>query len=291
MPPEPNAIVETALALTGKRAAARREGFTLLELMVVVVIIAFVLAVLSPVVTQSRRNAQGVFCMNNLKQLQIAWALYAEDHADWLPGVRGGSFVGPGAWVSGWLDFSSNPDNTNTVYLTDGRYAQLGPYVKSPDVFHCPADPSTVTVRGQLHYRVRSFSMNCWMNYVGTEQIGQDYYEVFRRSTQIIDPSPSDAWVFIDEHEASINDGLFQIDLKDRGISTKIVDYPANRHNGAAGMSFADGHTELKRWVDNRTVPVRKSGQLVQLNVASPDNPDVAWLQARSSRPRRGSDQ
>ncbi|MCL4181201.1 MAG: type II secretion system GspH family protein [Verrucomicrobia bacterium] len=91
------------------------------------------------------------------------------------------------------------------------------------------------------------------------------------------------AWVFIDEREDSINDGLFQTDLVNRDSAARIVDYPASYHNGAAGLSFADGHAEIRRWVDPRTTPVLKRGQLIPLGVNFPNNPDVAWLQERSS--------
>jgi prepilin-type N-terminal cleavage/methylation domain-containing protein/prepilin-type processing-associated H-X9-DG protein len=266
----------------------RRDGFTLMELLVVVVIIGFTLAMLLPALARSKTKAQGLFCMNNLKQLQIAWGMYAEDHQDWLPGVIGGSMAGPGRWVSGWLDFSSNQANTNTLYLTEARYAQLGPYVaRMVGAFHCPADQSTVRIQGRSHDRVRSMSLNCWMNYAGSSEIGQDRYLIFRKYGQIQEPSPSKAWVFIDEREDSINDGLFQTNLKSRGRQAKIVDYPASYHNRAAGLSFADGHTEIKRWLDRRTTPDLKTGQLIVLDVTSPYNQDVAWLQdhATAARP------
>jgi prepilin-type N-terminal cleavage/methylation domain-containing protein len=264
-------------------ASDRQRGFTFIELMAVICIIGIVLALLLPVVSASRNRAQGLFCLNNLKQLQASWAMYAEEHQDWLPGVCGGSFPGPGKWVSGWLDFSSSPDNTNTLFLLDPRYAQLGPYLKSPTSFRCPADQSQVRIGDRDHSRVRSVSMNCWMNYVGRADIGQDTYVVFRKSGDIVEPPPSRAWVFMDEREDSINDGLFQTNLKGRGKSARIVDYPASYHNRAAGLSFSDGHGEIKRWLDRRTVPMLKTSQLILLDVPSPFNPDVAWLQERSS--------
>ena len=125
--------------------------------------------------------------------------------------------------------------------------------------------------------------MNCWMNYLFDVDIGQDQYIIFRKYTDIQRPSPSMAWVLMDEREDSINDGLFQTDLKDRGASARIVDYPAGYHGRAAGILFADGHAEIKRWVDVRTTPPLSPNVLIPLNVASPNNLDVAWLQDRSS--------
>lgn len=259
------------------------RGFTLIELLVVVVIIAILAAMLLPSVLRSKVKAQGLFCMNNLKQLQLAWTMYAEDHEDHLPGVLGGSVPGPGKWVSGWLDFSASSDNTNKTFLTDSRYAQIGPYIKSAAPYRCPADRSTIKRSGQILPRVRSVSMNCWMNYTGNGQIGQDEYIVFKRISDVIQPPPSRAWVFIDEREDSINDGLFETDLKRRGSLARIVDYPASYHNRSAGLSFVDGHVDIRRWVDRRTTPTMASGQLIEYDVPSPNNADVTWLQERSS--------
>lgn len=248
-------------------------------------IVAVLLALLLPSLSVSKARAQGLYCMKNLKQLQMAWAMYADDHQDFLPGVLMGSTPGPGVWVSGWLDFSSSPDNTNTLYLTDRRFSQLAYYDVPAQCYRCPADRSMVTIGGSLHSRVRSVSMNCWMNYVGSLPIGQDRYRIFRKLGEITEPPPERAWVFMDEREDSINDGLFQIDLKSRGKLARIVDYPASYHNRAAGLSFADGHVQIKRWLDTRTTPALRPNQPIQLGVLSPDNPDVAWLQERSSSP------
>ena len=268
---------------TSSRRRRGRRGFTLIELLVVIAIIAILAGMLLPALAKAKTKAQGIYCVNNLRQLGLGWTLYASDYQENLPGVTGGA-VGLGVWVSGSMDFTANQiGNTNIAYLIDERYAQIGPYVKAPAVYRCPADKSVAKCGAQMLPRVRSMSMNCWMNYTGPYDIGQDKYLIFRKTTQILNPSPSMAWVLIDEREDSINDGLFQTNLKDRGAQAHIVDYPASYHNGAAGLSFADGHAEIKKWADPRTTPVLTRNQEIPLNVVSANNPDVFWLQERSS--------
>jgi prepilin-type processing-associated H-X9-DG protein len=129
-------------------------------------------------------------------------------------------------------------------------------------------------------------SMNNW---VGGPEWGASgpNWRVYHTLNDFSDPGPSRTFVLLDEREDSINDGYFVVDMAgypDRPSSWKIVDYPASYHNNAGGLSFADGHSEIKKWVDGRTIPRLKKNGLLQLDVPSPNNKDVFWMQERSTR-------
>ncbi|MCP5521683.1 MAG: prepilin-type N-terminal cleavage/methylation domain-containing protein [Verrucomicrobiales bacterium] len=278
---------QPAFSATGLPIRRNRDGFTLVELMVVFAIIGLLVGLLLPALARSKGRAHEVHCRKNQRDLFLAWSMYADENEGRLPAVKGGSFAGADRWVSGWLDFTSSPDNTNALYLTDERFSQVGPYVSdAPAVYRCPSDRTTVNLADGAHPRVRSVSMNCWLNYTGTEPIGEDEYRVFRNINSIFSPSPSELWVLIDERPDSINDGMFITNLKNRGNLAKLVDFPAGWHNRGAGITYADGHSEIKRWEDERTTPELKPTQLLRLDVLSPGNRDVAWLQKHSSSRR-----
>ncbi len=254
------------------------KGFTLIELLVVIAIIAILAGLLLPALSKAKQKTQGIYCVNNNKQLMLGWRMYADDNRDFLPSNHGGGQVGPNIWVSG--NVNSSPGWTNILYLIDTRYSQLGPYVKTHAVFKCPADQSVTSDRSRLP-RVRSISMNSHMG--PNNEYWYPEYTTFEKYGQILKPAPVDAWVMIDEREDSINDGWFVVNVRDRGASAQIVDFPASYHSRAAGISFADGHAEIKRWRDPRTIPPLLRGRELTLGVASRDNPDVAWLQERTS--------
>jgi len=268
-------------------------GFTLIELLVVIAIIAILASLILPAFVVAKLKAQGTYCLGNLKQMQVAWALYNQDYSDFLApnsdlGNEGKDYDNP-AWVAGNMSYAIDPaslsDATNTDNLVGPQYipfGSLGPYTKNPGVYHCPGDKSTVSADGVVFSRVRSISMNGWVGF-DTRDWQQPrnppFYKLNNRLSDLQCPGPADTFVFIDEREDSINDGWFAVDMVNQGPMTQWVDLPASYHNHAANLSFADGHCQLKKWLDPRTSPPFTRGVPLVKNQFCPNNPDVTWLQ------------
>ena len=265
-------------------------GFTLIELLVVIAIIAILAAMLLPTLGRAKLKAQGIYCLNNLRQLELAVIMYADDNRQDLPDNPGTFYPppnGPLSWVYGKMTWDSplgvNPQNTNTVLMTSG---EIGSYTaKNPGVYKCPAD----IYPGAKGPRARSYSMNGfvgdvanvanWINGQATHN-----WKRFIRNGDIARMGASKLWVLLDECPDSINDGFFAVRMQP-DPSAKWTDVPACTHNGAGGFSFADGHAEIKMWLDRNTLaPVRH-----RTGMGCPDNEqyspdDISWLQQRTTR-------
>jgi len=268
------------------------KAFTLVELLVVIAIIAILAALLLPALSKAKARAQTIQCLNNMKQLQLAWYLYAGDYNDRIPPNYGvfGAGVSPdsASWVSGYMTYETEPlaaawyfDSTNVLKLVPGGYGSIGQYTKTPAIYKCPADKSWIKIGGQIHSRVRSVSMNEYMNCLEIDDSALSY--VFRKTSDIIDPGPSQAFVFADDHEDSVGDPMFYVPFPTDWPNTYWGSLPANRHSGAGVFAFADGHAEIKKWLDPRTlVPVKRVKGWWDPN--SPQNQDALWVQERTTR-------
>ncbi len=265
--------------------AHRSRGFTLIELLVVIAIIAILAGMLLPALAKAKTKAQGIQCQSNGRQLMLAWHLYSVDYTDNLVRSAGEdsmvTAISPthvyplNQWCMG--EMASGTGITNSVLIMDSL---LYKYVGSLGPYKCPADKKTTKdpygKKGGLP-SLRSMSMNCWMNPINPWAADNAKCTNFRKQGAI--SRPSDTWVTLDENPVSINDGWFVCDPN----SSAWTDYPASYHNKANGISFADGHSEIKRWQDRAVIGLTAD------NIASGSIPisdkmfDLKWLQARSS--------
>jgi prepilin-type N-terminal cleavage/methylation domain-containing protein/prepilin-type processing-associated H-X9-DG protein len=265
-------------------------AFTLIELLVVIVILGILAGLLLPTLARAKDKARAIECLNNKKQLQIAWSLYPNDNEDKLV-PHGLNIPTPPRpelnlwWAQGFLNYDGgNSENTNTALLLDPKYAQLGPYSQSAKIYKCPSDKSKVKVsRDGYAPRVRSVSMNAFTG--GKGKCGIDAEPVkFGPQTFSTIVNPSSLFVFIDEHPDSLDFVSFWVEDRKNGagLTSSSGSCPGSLHSGAATISFADGHVELHRWTDPRTKPRVTYSQRLSFQFFGSDNSDVRWLQERT---------
>lgn len=251
-----------------------------------IAIIAILAGMLLPALSKAKNKATAVHCMANLKQLQLAWSMYAEDFNEYLAGNhwqdQANRVPNKGNWVSGWLDprQANNSDNTNVLLLLDPKFGVLGPYTNSKDVYRCMASKVRARVGPTTAPVVRTVSMSVWMGFRTLPW--NDGYVTFRKTSDLGRFSPSEALVLIDERDDSIDDGEMAIDMG----QNQIVNVPAAYHGGSGGVTFGDGHAEIHRWRSPEVLRAQQRGAQTkkwEFMPVSAQNQDLAWLRAHGT--------
>jgi len=290
-----------------------RSGFTLLDLLVVVLVLALLLVVSVPAFGRAGVNSKGLRCLINVRQLGNAWRMYADDNRDRMvyAEAEGGGQSSASvpvttdpnnpdnyAWSGARMDYqpgSLNRANWDVNYDITRR--PLWPYTgHDAAIYKCPEDQSSVlNATGKRVPRVLSMSMNTYLGGFAGTVGGWDavypYLRIYLKTTELTSITPAKAFVFTDHRPDFINWSSFMVNMKGFSPRTpatyRFDEFPGLFHEGGAAFSFADGHGELHRWQDARTIPpIGPNGIVVNGPIASPNNPDIAWLQDHAMRPK-----
>jgi len=294
--------------VSSSRPAVRRNcGFTLIELLVVIAIIAILAAMLLPALSKAKAKAQGIKCLSNTKQLTLGWIMFQSDNNDDLLTssaaiVSGGNVNDP---VSSYMNWDADTRNINTLGLTGpvpgGNDPLLATYVRSAGIYKCPGDSYQSGLNPGP--RARSIALNGVLTGVGggsgpaVQGTGPDpaaprnYYGTgagvghsARKANDLNKPGPANIFVFLDEQADSIDDLQFMFEPGWAPGSEQWRNLPASYHNRCGSFSFADGHSEIHKWLSGKTVKIPKADPSITPPYTAfkdPNSADYQWLDDR----------
>ena len=264
-------------------------AFTLIELLIVIAIIAILAALLLPALSSAKSKAQRIQCLNHLKQLSVAFQLYADDN--------GGRFAANGfavkpvpgvnkLWVMG-TEHIFPADFGKTSFLLDSQYALFADYIRSAGIYRCPADRSTVLIAGQETPRVRTYSLNCyfgWETSLGNP-INPAFFE-FKKMSDLGAVNTSEIFTFVDTSPVNVCNSAFTIYT---GNPTYFWHRPSVEHNQSGTLAYADGHADAHKWRSPQTLTAARDGgeadgAHLKYFVSPDDNADFKWLQTHATQ-------
>jgi prepilin-type N-terminal cleavage/methylation domain-containing protein/prepilin-type processing-associated H-X9-DG protein len=263
------------------RAISCTKGaFTLIELLVVIAIIAILASLLLPVLAKAKETARRANCISNERQLILAWQIYADDHDGRLVQNGYGTASSPSpVWASGGTHFDL-PPFYDTKYLMAPTFGALGTYTRTPAIYKCPSDRSTIRSNTVVVPKIRSYSMNLYVgSRVGSATYGSASYVVFKKQSELARPGPGTIFVFTDVLPENLCFPGFVINMPPTDVWFHI---PSSQHRNGGVLTFADGHAEHHRWLDPRTRPPTAAG-IVAHSTPCSGSVDLAWLRERAS--------